>query len=99
MDLRKLYSGALLASFCLGTGVASHAADLDSRPLEADYVLHDFHFASGETLPEVRIHYTYFGKPKRDVLGRVTNAVLIMHGTAASSTRDFPASCSRKAAF
>jgi homoserine O-acetyltransferase len=84
MDLRKLYSGALLASFCLGAGAASRAADLDSRPLEADYVIHDFHFASGETLPELRIHYTYLGKPKRDVLGRVTNAVLIMHGTGGS---------------
>jgi homoserine O-acetyltransferase len=84
MDLRKLYSGALLASFLLGAGAASHAADLDSRPLEGDYVLHDFHFASGETLPELRIHYTYLGKPKRDALGRVTNAVLIMHGTGGS---------------
>src|SRR5580704_11637714 len=84
MDLRKLYSGALLASFYLGAGAASHAADLDSRPLEGDYVIHDFHFASGETLPEVRIHYTYLGKPKRDALGRVTNAVLIMHGTGGS---------------
>ena len=84
MDLRKLYSGALLASFFLGAGAASHAADLDSRPLEGDYVLHDFHFASGETLPELRIHYTYLGKPKRDALGRVTNAVLIMHGTGGS---------------
>ena len=84
MDLRKLYWGALLASFFLGAGAASHAADLDSRPLEGDYVLHDFHFASGETLPELRIHYTYLGKPKRDALGRVTNAVLIMHGTGGS---------------
>ena len=50
MDIRKLYSGALLASFCLGAGAASLAADQDSRPLEGDYVLHDFHFASGETL-------------------------------------------------
>src|ERR1700684_1537370 len=84
MDLRKLYSGALLASFFLGAGAASHAADLDSRPLEGDYVLHDFHFASGATLPELRMHYTYLGKPKRDALGRVTNAVLIMHGTGGS---------------
>src|SRR6202789_880198 len=84
MDLRKLYSGALLASFFLGAGAASHAADLDARALEADYVINDFHFASGETLPELRIHYTYLGKPKRDALGRVTNAVLIMHGTGGS---------------
>jgi homoserine O-acetyltransferase len=83
MDIRKL-SVALLASLCLGAGAVSQAADLELRPLEGDYILHDFHFASGETLPELRLHYTYLGKPKRDVLGRVTNAVLIMHGTGGS---------------
>src|SRR5258708_33540319 len=84
MHSRKLYSGALLAMFCWGAGAAGNAADLDSRPLEGDYIIHDFHFASGETLPELRMHYTYFGKPKKDALGRVTNAVLIMHGTGGS---------------
>ena len=75
MHLRKLYSGALLASFCLGVGAASHAASPELRPLEGDSVIHDFRFASGETLPELRLHYTYLGKPKKDALGRVTNAV------------------------
>jgi homoserine O-acetyltransferase len=84
MHLRKLYSGALLATFCLGVGAAVHAAAPELRPLEGDYVIHDFHFASGETLPELRIHYTYLGKAKKDAGGRVTNAVLIMHGTGGS---------------
>jgi homoserine O-acetyltransferase len=84
MNLRKLYSGALLALFCTGVGAAGNAAALEARPLESDYVIHDFHFASGETLPELRIHYTYFGKAKRDASGRVTNAVLVMHGTGGS---------------
>jgi len=83
MHLRKLYSGAL-ALFCLGAGAAANAAGPEARPLEGDYVIHDFHFASGEVLPELRMHYTYLGKPKKDVLGRVTNAVLIMHGTGGS---------------
>ena len=84
MHLRKLYSGALLASFYLGVGAASHAAAPELRPLEGDYVIHDFHFASGETLPELRMHYTYLGKAKKDAQGRVTNAVLVMHGTGGS---------------
>jgi homoserine O-acetyltransferase len=84
MHLRKLYAGALLASFCLSASAASPAAAPELRPLEGDYVIHDFHFASGETLPELRLHYTYFGKAKRDITGRVTNAVLIMHGTGGS---------------
>jgi homoserine O-acetyltransferase len=84
MHLRKLYSSALLAWFGLAAGAASHAAGQEARALEADYVIHDFHFASGETLPELRMHYTYYGKPKKDASGRVTNAVLIMHGTGGS---------------
>jgi len=30
------------------------------------------------------MHYTYFGKAKKDAQGRITNAVLIMHGTGGS---------------
>src|SRR5262249_40136106 len=40
-----------------------------------------FHFTSGQTLPEVRIHYRTLGKPERDAQGAVRNAVLILHGT------------------
>src|SRR5579862_4769242 len=84
MHLRKLYPGALLALSCAVLGTAADAAASEARALESDYVIHDFHFASGETLPELRMHYTYFGKAKRDAQGRVTNAVLIMHGTGGS---------------
>ena len=80
----KLYSVALLALFSLQAGAAGNVAAEEARPLEGDYVIHDFHFASGETLPELRMHYTYFGKAKRDAQGHVTNAVLIMHGTGGS---------------
>ncbi|MGA8673752.1 MAG: hypothetical protein WB621_01005 [Candidatus Acidiferrales bacterium] len=53
-------------------------------PQEGDYVAHDFHFKSGETLAELRLHYLTFGKPLRDPGGRVSNAVLILHGTGGS---------------
>ena len=48
---------------------------------EGDFVLHDFHFESGETLAELRMHYTTLGTPRRDAQGHVTNAVMILHGT------------------
>jgi homoserine O-acetyltransferase len=53
-------------------------------PQEGDYIARDFHFRSGETLAELRLHYRTFGKPARDAQGRVTNAVLILHGTGGS---------------
>jgi homoserine O-acetyltransferase len=46
---------------------------------EHDFVVRDFHFATGETLPEVRIHYVTIGTQ------RGGNAVLILHGTGGSS--------------
>jgi homoserine O-acetyltransferase len=51
-------------------------------PKEGDYVSHDVHFKSGETLPELRMHYATFGSPVRDANGKVTNAVLLLHGTS-----------------
>ena len=53
-------------------------------PQEGDYTVRDFHFQSGETLPEVRMHYYTLGKPVKDANGRTTNAVLILHGTGGS---------------
>ena len=48
---------------------------------EGDFVVKNFQFRSGESLPELRLHYTTLGKPARDAEGRVRNAVLILHGT------------------
>jgi homoserine O-acetyltransferase len=48
---------------------------------EAAFVVKDFRFQTGETLPEVRLHYVTLGTPRRDSAGRVENAVLLLHGT------------------
>src|SRR5260370_33500597 len=48
---------------------------------EGDFVVKNFKFRSGETLPELRLHYTTLGKPVHNAEGRVTNAVLLLHGT------------------
>jgi homoserine O-acetyltransferase len=56
-------------------------------PNEGDYVLQHFHFASGEELPELRIHFRTFGKAELDSSGRTTNAILILHGTTGSGNQ------------
>jgi homoserine O-acetyltransferase/O-succinyltransferase len=48
---------------------------------EGDFVIRDFRFASGESLPELRLHYLTLGTPRRSPTGAVVNAVLILHGT------------------
>ena len=54
---------------------------------EGDYVAKDFKFRSGESLPELKLHYRTLGKRVRDAKGRVTNAVLILHGTGGSGAQ------------
>ncbi len=62
------------------------AADYPA-PTEGDFTIHDFKFASGETLPELRLHYRTLGTPQKDAQGETTNAVLIMHGTTGSGAQ------------
>jgi homoserine O-acetyltransferase len=53
-------------------------------PVAGDFVLRDFRFSSGETLPELKLHYRTLGQPRRDARGVVRNAVLVLHGTGGS---------------
>lgn len=71
---------SLTAAQTAKTNSAASTAD-HWQTQEGDFVVHDFRFRDGETMHELRLHYTTLGKPERDAQGRVTNAVLIMHGT------------------
>jgi len=51
---------------------------------EGEVVLKDFRFRSGESLPELRIHYTTLGQPHRNAAGAIDNAVMVLHGTGGS---------------
>ncbi|MGE5624937.1 MAG: alpha/beta fold hydrolase [Bacillota bacterium] len=53
-------------------------------PVEGDYIVPEFHFDSGETQKDLRLHYITYGNPARDAAGHVTNAVMILHGTGGS---------------
>jgi homoserine O-acetyltransferase len=56
-------------------------------PVGHDVVIKDFHFQSGQILPELRMHCLTFGEPRRDRNGIVRNAVLILHGTTGRSAQ------------
>jgi len=74
---------APLRAVAAAPGPADSAAPAP-KPVEGDYVIPNFHFASGEALPELRLHFTTIGKARRDEHGRVVNAVLILHATGGS---------------
>src|SRR5262245_16544135 len=63
------------------------AAGAAEEPAQGDFVIRNFRFTSGETLPELKLHYRTFGKLQRDAKGRATNAVLILHGTGGSGAQ------------
>jgi homoserine O-acetyltransferase/O-succinyltransferase len=47
--------------------------------------IHNFRFGSGETLPDLHLHYLTLGTPRRDAQGHTTNAVLLLHGTGGNA--------------
>ena len=88
----------LLALLALLTSSAAFAqTDYAARLTEGDVTLRDFRFRSGETLPELRMHYATLGTPRRDAQGRITNAVMVLHGTGGSGPPVPPAAIRRRA--
>jgi homoserine O-acetyltransferase len=71
---------AILVLLVAGTSLAARPADYPA-PQQGTFVVKDFQFKSGEKLPEVKLHYYTLGAPQKDASGKVSNAVLILHGT------------------
>jgi homoserine O-acetyltransferase len=68
----------------VGMALALSQAHAQATRAGGDVMLSGFQFASGESLPELRVHYIALGSPRRDGSGRVRNAVLVLHGTTGS---------------
>ena len=64
-----------------GWGAPAPATTKTWPTREGDVVLKDFRFRSGESLPQLRIHYTTLGQPHRNAAGAIDNAVMVLHGT------------------
>ena len=80
MNIRTLFfaAGLLVLTSYVGS------AQINLAPVEGNFTIRDFKFESGESLPELRLHYRTLGSPKRDAAGVVRNAVLVLHGTGGS---------------
>jgi homoserine O-acetyltransferase len=59
------------------TAFTAHAADYPA-PKEGDWVAREFKFHTGETMPELRLHYTTIGEP-------TGQPVLVLHGSGGSA--------------
>ena len=78
--LRPLVCG-LVALMLSSTSVAQPA------PAEGDFSVAGFALSSGQSLPELRMHYRTLGQPRRGADGRVENAVLLLHGTGGTGAQ------------
>ncbi|HEX8842722.1 MAG TPA: alpha/beta fold hydrolase, partial [Sphingomicrobium sp.] len=70
--------------FALIAALAAQAAAAPAKvwpTREGDVMLKNFRFRDGESLPEVRMHYTTLGAPHRNAAGEIDNAVMVLHGT------------------
>jgi homoserine O-acetyltransferase len=80
MRFAALAVTALLAA--VPSAAAQPAPDASKWPVKDSlYVAHNFRFGTGETLPELNLHYLTLGTPQRNAAGHVDNAVLLLHGT------------------
>ena len=76
MRIRKLLVlAAASVALCLGAFAA--AAQNYPAPKEGDWIAKDFKFHTGETIAELRLHYTTVGDPSGQ-------PVLVLHGTSQS---------------
>jgi homoserine O-acetyltransferase len=83
----------LVMAVCLGAamtaaGQGQSAASLPpaSWPTtDHTITLPNFRFGTGETLPELKLHYLTLGAPHRNAAGHVDNAVLLLHGTGGNA--------------
>ena len=72
----KFLRAALSAAFTI-TSFAALAADYPA-PKQGDWIAKDFKFHTGETMPELRLHYTTVGEP-------TGQPVLVLHGSGGSA--------------
>ena len=74
----KFISSAALAAALALTSFSAVAADYPA-PKQGSWIAKDFKFHTGETMPELRLHYTTVGEP-------TGQPVLVLHGTGGSAT-------------
>ncbi|MBV8836745.1 MAG: alpha/beta fold hydrolase, partial [Alphaproteobacteria bacterium] len=81
MSMSRLLIVAVMIAAMQGALAQTAARSAWPQQRAGDAILRDFRFDSGETLPELKLHYVTIGTIQRNAAGRVTNAVLLLHGT------------------
>ena len=75
---------ALSAALLLLAAPSAFAQTSWPNQREGDFVIKDFRFASGEVLPDLKLHYRTLGTARRNAAGEIINGVVLLHGTSGS---------------
>jgi homoserine O-acetyltransferase len=80
--LKHLLLATLLTTTATAQTMSAPAATAPTYTgTPGDYTARDFHFGTGETLHQLKLHYLTLGSPHRNSKGNIDNAVLLLHGT------------------
>jgi homoserine O-acetyltransferase/O-succinyltransferase len=73
--------------YILATAAAQTSAQAPTKwpTQDGTYTIKSFQFASGESIPVLKLHYLTLGKLHRNPAGHVDNAVLLLHGTGGNA--------------
>jgi len=90
--LRHLFVGATLLAL-VSPAWAQEAAKKSNTDWPGyqtgDYVIKEYKFVDGQTLPEVKLHYRTIGTPKRNATGGIVNGVLLLQGNTGTGDNWF----------
>lgn len=91
---RTLIALTLIPALLAATQAGAQAAASTTAPspsasswptADGSVVLPNFRFGTGETMPELRLHYITLGTPHRNAAGHTDNAILLLHGTGGNA--------------
>src|ERR1700733_3898348 len=96
MGAKRMFVRTLIVIVLLASAFPAFGQDEANKPninwpgyREDDYVVRDYKFVSGESLPEVNLHYRTIGTAKQNSAGEVVNPVLLLQGNTGTGANWF----------
>jgi homoserine O-acetyltransferase len=78
ISMRAAIAAALISIAASALAASENASWPNYR--EDDFIVTDYKFTSGETLPQLNLHYRTLGSAQRNAAGEIVNGVLLLQG-------------------
>jgi homoserine O-acetyltransferase/O-succinyltransferase len=87
---------SLIVTVLMAVALPALAQEVANKPntnwpgyQERDYIIRNYKFVGGESLPEVKLHFRAIGTARRNAAGEVVNAVLLLQGNTGTGANWF----------